>query len=101
MDCCSEWVPELRFSVVATFPVQSPTKKKHTPPCLHKVHYQIYGEALHDFCFHLDRHLLKTKAAALSVQMNVVGKERVYFILGKHFHIALMPLQLMNSLVYK
>lgn len=32
MDCCAEWVPEPRFHVVATFPVQSPTKKNtHTP----------------------------------------------------------------------
>lgn len=63
MDCCAEWVPELRFHVVATFPVQSPTKKNtHTPHPMPPqssllgvlIKYMIF------FCFHLNN-LLENK----------------------------------------
>lgn len=44
---------------------------------------------------------LKANTATLSIQINIVEKDWVYFILGKDFCIPLMPLPFMNSLLYK
>lgn len=82
MDCCSEWVPDVRFHVVATFPVQSPTKKKTQNHKTNHIAPMPLQSSLLDvlttgfFCFHLDNLLTKTpKCCYIKYSVNIVEKD--------------------------